>query len=138
MATAGIFNGTNLNLKLATLPIAHATSCEISFSHSPREITSKDSGGVTERAPGKKDTTISADALYAEDHGGTKTGISVLFTAWKNRTKLAFDFTSGVTGDKKYTGDCYITDLSANAGVEENATFSISLAVDGAVTQGTS
>jgi hypothetical protein len=138
MATAGIFNGTDLKVYIVDTtdkPIAHATSCEISFTHSPRECTTKDSGGDTDRLPGKRDCTISVEALYAEDvANATKRGIIELFTALKNGTALSLKFSTKASGDKIYAVTGYLTDLSINAGTEENASYSATFAGSGAFT----
>lgn len=148
MATSGIFNGTDLNIFIDRgaivleewvedwQPIAHATSCELSLSHSPRDTSTKDSAGETERAPGKLDWSISADALYAIDYTDSE-GMTELFDAIENNEKLKIKFSSEVVGDQEYDGEGYVTDLSLNAGVEENASYSVSIAGTGALTKTT-
>lgn len=133
MATTGIFNGTDLNIYLGGEPIAHATSCEVSFSHSPREATTKDSGGDTDRLPGKRDWNMTAEALYANDYGSSKLGIIELFNALKAGTELTAVFKSATAGDKTFTGAVLITDLSVNAGTEENVSYSVSFSGNGAI-----
>lgn len=145
MATAGIFNGTNLNVYLVQIedevevlyPLAHATSCEISFTHSPREATTKDSAGDTARLPGKRDWSLSTEALFALDYATAddKSGITELYAALKVGTKLKVKFTSNIIGDYEFNGYCYLSDISVNAGVEENASYSASFAGTGAITR---
>lgn len=145
MATAGIFNGTNLNVYLvATVeeeevlyPLAHATSCEISFTHSAREATTKDSGGDTQRLPGKRDWSLSTEALFALDYDtpDDRTGITELYAALKAGTKLLVKFTSNILGDYEFNGYCYLSDISVNAGLEENVSYSASFSGTGAITR---
>lgn len=138
MATTGIFNGTKLNIYMndsgTYKPIAHATSCEISFTHSPRETTTKDSGGDTERAAGARDWSMSVEALFAQDYAGTKRGSLELLIALRHGIELEVRFSSEVSGDRRFAGKCYITDLSVNAGVEENVSYSASFSGSGAIT----
>jgi predicted secreted protein len=132
--TAGIFNGTDLKVYVEGLPIAHATSCELSVTHSPREATTKDSAGDTARLPGKRDWSMSCDALYAEVYDDTEvTGFLELVAAIKAGTKLTLEFKTDVVGDQIYTGEAYLTDLNINAGTEENASYTASFAGTGAI-----
>lgn len=138
-ATTGIFNGTALNIYILDggtyKAIAHAQSCEISFTHSLRETTSKDSGGDTERLPGKRDWSMTVEALFALDYAtATKRGVNELFDALKAGTPLTARFTNENSGDKRFQGTVYLTDLAVNAGVEENASFNASFAGSGAIT----
>lgn len=138
-ASTGIFNGTDFNVYLfdtTDKPIAHATSAEISFSHSPREATTKDSGGDTDRLPGKRDWSVSVEALHANTETG-KQGFAEIFSALKNGTALTVTFTNQNAGDKEYTGTVYVTDCSLNAGVEENMTMSASFSGSGPITEAT-
>jgi predicted secreted protein len=128
--TTGIINGTDLNIYLTVggtdKPIARATSCELSVSMNLRDATTKDSGGDAERLPGLAEWSVSVDALYSEDYAATKQGMTELFTALKTGAKVAVVFSTQQTGDKSYKGDAYVSDLSLNAGTEENATYSAS------------
>jgi len=136
-ATTGIFNGTDLNIYIDGAtddPIAHAQSCEISFTQELRDVTTKDSAGDTERLPGKRDWSMSVEALFALDYAATKTGATELFDALKAGTKLAIKFTNANSGDKEFLGSCYISDLSLNAGVEETVSYSASFVGDGPIT----
>jgi len=130
--TAGIFNGTNLKVYVAGAVVARATSCELSISSNLRDATTKDSGGDAERLPGLREWSLSTDALYSEDYTGA--GVDELFAAIKNGTKLAVKFSTNNIGDHEYAGNAYVTDLSMNAGTEENATYSASFQGTGAIT----
>ena len=72
MATTGVFNGTNLLVKviadggtLAT--IGHTTSCSMSLTHDLPEATTKDSSGYAEFISGIRGGTISFEGLVAYD-----------------------------------------------------------------------
>jgi predicted secreted protein len=129
--TTGIFNGTNLKVYVAGNVVARATSCELSISSNLRDATTKDSGGDAERLPGLREWSLSTDALYSEDYSGA--GVDEIFAAIKNGTKLAVKFSSNNVGDHEYAGDAYVTDMSLNAGTEENATYSASFQGTGAI-----
>jgi hypothetical protein len=132
--TTGIINGTDLKVFIEGLPVAHSTSCELSLTHSPRESTTKDSGGDTARLPGKRDWSLSCDSLYAEVYDDEeKTGFLELVAAIKAGTKLALEFKTDVVGDQIYSGNAYLTDLNINAGTEENASYTASFAGTGAI-----
>jgi len=48
MATTGVFNGTNLLLKVEGDTIGHTTSCSLTISHDLPDATTKDSNGFSE------------------------------------------------------------------------------------------
>jgi len=137
--STGIFNGTDFKVYLLDTtdkPIAHATSCEISITHSPREATTKDSGGDTDRLPGKRDWSVSVEALHANTETG-KQGFAEIFTALKAGSELTITFGNANAGDTEYSGNVYVTDCSLNAGVEENMTMSASFSGSGALAAAT-
>lgn len=147
MATQGIFNGTNLNVYImvvipATDPIeyedisvAHATSCEISFTHSAREVLTKDSGGDTQRLPGLRDWSLSCEALYANDYSEVtdRKGMTEIYASLKTGQKVKLKFSSAEVGDHEFEGEGFVDNISLNAGLEENASYSASFAGTGAI-----
>jgi hypothetical protein len=44
---------------------------------------------------------------------------------------------SAITGDKKYSGSALLTNLKRTAGLEDNATFTVSFEGTGALTEAT-
>ncbi len=129
--------GTSDPVEYEQQPVAHATSCEVSFTHSAREVLTKDSGGDTGRLPGLRDWSLSCEALYANDYNDgiadDRQGMTELYTALKNGDKLMVKFSSEVQGDYEFEGHVFLTDLSMNAGMEENASYSASFAGTGAI-----
>lgn len=142
MATVGPINGTLLTLyrQVGTsyVKLGHSTTCSFDASHSPRSITSQDSGGFDEALEGLRSATISISGFRADD---ATEGVAEYMTALLSATdrgSVTWQFTTNETGDNVYSGDAYITSISeSNSGPEETATFDISLQVTGAWTLGT-
>ena len=133
-----IQNATNVVLSATTAagmePIAHCTSASISVSMDLRDSTTKSSDGWQDNLGGLKSWEMSGDAFVEVDPvtDGDKAYLEELYTAWD--TGAAISCTFGMTG-LTFTGDALITSISIDAGVEENATFSISLTGTGEITK---
>ena len=131
-----IQNATNVLLKVTTAsglePIAHCTSASLSVSMDLRDSTSKDSNGFQESLGGLKSFELSGEG-FVEIAGVTgKADSEELFTTMMNGT--AVDCTFGLSG-MTYSGKGIITSFSVDAGVEENATYSITITGTGDLTQ---
>jgi len=141
MASTGVINGTNLRLYVGSTPIAYATSCTLSFSRELRETIHKDQprlwrGQKVNR--GQKSGTLTVEALYNED--GTSNNYETprtLFDALDDGTELSCTVETGVSGDNIYTFSAFCTEYEVTAAVEENATYSASFTITGAVTMST-
>ena len=133
MGTIGSLNGTNMLLYIGGTAIAGSKTCEYQLTHSPRETTTKDDGGVESFAEGKRGWNAKTDGLVILPGSGTT--FSALFAAWKNRTKVSIKFSTEVSGDKYYTGLGYIKDLSQNAPDNASATYSVSFDGTGDMTE---
>tara|TARA_R100001440_G_scaffold61921_3_gene81879 strand:- start:629 stop:1030 length:402 start_codon:yes stop_codon:yes gene_type:complete len=130
-----IQNATDVLLKVTTADgleaIAHSTSASLSMSTELRDSTTKSSGGFQENLGGLKSWELSGDA-FVDIASPTGADIESLWTVWNARTAVTCTFgLSGMT----YTGTAIITSLSIDAGVEENATYSISLTGTGSIAQ---
>ena len=77
-------------------------------------------------------TFYTAFSLVDITDSGDTSEILELFTVWKARAAVAVSF--GATGIL-YTGNALITSISVDGGVEENATYSISLTGTGELKQ---
>jgi len=128
-----IENATNVVLSVTTggslQALAHCTSASISMNMDLRDKTSKSSGGYQESLGGLRSWELSGDA-FVEIGSIAGADIEELWTTWEARAKVAVKF--GASG-MEYTGDALITSISIDAGVEENATYSISLTGTGAL-----
>ncbi len=159
-ANTGIQDGGIAKLMIKAVPTAgvgytvgHIINCSVSYSHDPREITSKTSSlGAKEYAAGLTGWTMSGEAFFAEDltnntvgAGGTVTtgsgnNYSTYFGYLKNRTVIYLHYGSFGTnaGDNVYTGSGYITALNRTSGNQgENETFTVELQGTGALSETT-
>ena len=124
-------NGTLLGVYVGSTLVAHATEGSISLSMDTRDVTTKDSSGMRELLEGTKSGSISVSALYAED---AAYGVEDLMTAWANRTALTVKFSTEVSGDHYWSANAYLTSLEVSASTEDNASYSASFELTGAVT----
>ena len=131
MATTGIMNGTLLGVYVGSTLVAHATEGSISLSMDTRDATTKDSSGYRDLLEGTRSGSISVSALYADD---AAYGVTDLMTAFSNRTTLTVKFSTEVSGDDYWSATCYLTSLEVSAATEDNATYSASFEISGAVT----
>lgn len=138
MATTGIFNGTDLLLKVGSagseVTIGHTTSCSISFSHDLPEATTKDSSGWAEFISGVRGGTISFDGLVAYDD---TTNAEELAGYIISRTKIAFVFGTAASGDTVYTGEGYLDSVEVSADMEAPVSYSGSITITGAISTST-
>ena len=130
-----IQNATDVVLSVTTADgleaVAHSTSCSLSVNVDLRDSTTKSSGGWADNLGGLKSWEMSGDA-FVDIAGPTGADEEQLYTVLEARTAVSCTF--GLSG-MLYTGTAIITSISIDAGVEENATFSISLTGTGALVQ---
>lgn len=118
-------------LEVGASKVDKLTTNGISFAMTPRDTSNKDDNGYRTLAPGQKASTLSLEGL----HDPTDTnGFKVLQAAWEADTRLAWKYTSGVSGDREYSGNAYIVGLELGGENEQNETFTCTLEVDGPVT----
>ena len=135
MPTTGVINSTLLKVYVGGTAVTLATDASISITHSPRDITNKDSAGWTELLEGLRGATISTGAMMAYD---SAFAVDDLYAMVSGRTTAVVMFSTEVTGDTFYSGNAYITSLEQNSpGAEDNATYSASFQLTGAITEGT-
>lgn len=128
-----ILNATDCVLSVTTggslQAVAHCTSASLSMNLDLRDSTTKSSSGWQENLGGLKSWEMSGDA-FVEIGSITGADIEELWVTWEARTEVAVKF--GASG-MEYTGNAIITSISIDSGVEENATYSISLTGSGAL-----
>lgn len=133
-----IQNATDVVLSITTAtglePIAHCTSASISVNMDLRDSTTKSSEGWQDNLGGLKSWELSGDAFVEVDPAtdGSKAYLEELYDEFVDREAITCTF--GMTG-LTFTGQALITSISIDAGVEENATYSISLTGTGAITK---
>jgi len=117
-----IQNATAVTLSVAGEVMAHATSASLSVSMDLRDSTTKSSAGWSESLGGLKSWEMSGDAFV--DLTSTNASMADCFDALIAGAAVAAVFT---VDSETYTGTALITSVSADAGVEENTSFSVSL-----------
>ena len=137
MATTGVFNGTNLILKVITdggtlAALGHTTSATLSLSVDMPEATSKDSSGFSEVIAGVKSGEISFEGLVAYDDGA---GADEISTYLLGRTKVDWSFATAITGDTLYTGEGFISSCEISAEMESPVSYSGTITCTGAISQ---
>lgn len=139
MPTTGNPNSTLVKIRIGATPVAIAklTDASLSVNGDMRDVSSKDSPGWKEILPGQNSFSLSGGGLV--DYGAAAgANHSALLAAITGKSVLKWEFGSGVTGDPKYSGDCYVTQWeSASPSQEDNTTFQFSLEGTGALTVGT-
>ena len=105
-------------------PIGYSTSATLTTNNELRDITNKDSGGLAQYAPGLKTFEITTDALqdFTQDEDFDR-NLDDLQTGDSVFVRFSERFTGGT--DIAYAGYVKVTSISMDAGVEENATFSV-------------
>jgi predicted secreted protein len=139
MPTTGVFNGTNLILKVITdggtlVTLGHTTSATLSLSNDMPEATSKDSSGFQEVIAGVMSGEISFEGLVAYDDSA---GADEISTYLLGRTKVDWSFSTATTGDTLYSGEGFISSCEVSAEMESPVSYSGTITCTGTITQGT-
>ena len=138
MATTGVFNGTDLLLKLTdgtsiatSTIIGHSTSCSLSLSNDLPEATTKDSSGFQEVIAGVKSGEISFEGLIAYDDDANPVDFADILIA---RRAVTWTFGTADAADTVYTGSGFLSSVEMSAEMESPATYSGSITINGAIT----
>jgi predicted secreted protein len=137
MATLNVLNSTLMAWYSGGTPtkIAHTNSAKISYKHDVRNIDTKDTAGWQEFLEGMRGCTGEVSGLIAFDdtNGGT-----ALLSSLTGRTTIDLVFKTGVTGDKTFTGEAYVTSWEIDSPDQEsNVTYSASFTFTGPVVMAT-
>lgn len=103
------------------------------------EIITKDVGGgqswrqVTGRM---KSATITANGLVFYNTSAGQINTKELFDYFDGDAKVDWQWTTGVQGDPVYSGMGVVTNFSESAASDEEATWDLTIEVDGAITKG--
>ena len=130
MATSGVFNGTNLLVKVGGTVIGHTTSCTLSISHDIADATTKDSEGWSEGISGLRSGEISFDGLV--DYSDANSVID-LISLVSSRSKVTCVFGTAATGDTIYTAQGFIASIEQTGEMEAAVTFSGSITLTGEI-----
>ena len=123
-------NATAVTLSIGGEVMAHATSCSLSVNADLRDKTSKSSSGWSESLGGLRSWEMSGDAFV--DIAATDASLADCFDFIVAGVSTTVVFT---VDSQTYTGSGFITSVSADAGVEESATFSVSITGTGTLTK---
>lgn len=137
MPTTGTILAKSFRLYTGGTPAAITcqVNASISLSTEMFDTTCKDSSAWSEQLPGTKSWTASGSGNLAFD---ATNGWSQLFAAWTNQTVVAIVFQNAVTGDKKYSGNTYISSLTLTSdGNDAAVTFDFELTGTGALAEAT-
>ena len=134
MATTGKFNGTDILVYVDGVAVAHATSHSLNINADMIDATTKSSAGWKDILPGLRDWSIDCEGLVAYD---AAEGFSEAFADINSRTQVVVKFSTEETGDKRYTGNAYVSSLSSSAPLEDVVTYSLSFTGDGALSEET-
>jgi Phage tail tube protein len=137
MATLSVVNSKLFAIYTGGTPtkIARLTNVEVTMTHEPRDISSKDDSPWTAALEGPLSWEASGESLVAWDDTN---GADTMTTSITNRTLLTVVFTTDVTGDKKFSGSAYLTNFTITSPeTETNVTCSFSMMGVGELVKGT-
>lgn len=143
-----ISNATDVVIQVSTdttegnlQTVAHCTSASLSLTRDLRDSTTKSSEAWSESLAGLKSWELSGDGFVElldtvndyDPYAGSDQdlmGYTKLYDLWQAGTNVYVKFGSSGAGNH-YDGQGFISSLSAEGGVEENATFSITITGSG-------
>lgn len=115
--------------------IAYATDGSLSITHSPRAITSKDSGGWEESLEGIRAWSGSATFWYVSDHSAAYTMQDFFESTMVNRSTIYAAFKTSNVDDTTYGGNVYIESIEVSSSAQEdNVSVTVSFKGTGAIT----
>ena len=142
MATNGVINGTKFGVYVAGTKIAYATSASISMNHNLRDTSTKDSSGWRDQLEAQRDWEVSVEGMliFVDGSGGAISNLTMneLYSTYiASRTEFTLMFSTEESGDIKWSGQAFLTSLSADTPNEDSSTWSGSFSGTGALTQAT-
>jgi len=135
----GILNGTNINIYIdedntgTLVPIANATSGNISINQSLRDASNKDDAPWAVNLEGQLDWSVSVEALMK--FSDSNYDVREIYSILENRGAVMVAFSTEEVGDTFYRGFARVASLSMDAPLEDNATISAELTGSGALSQ---
>ncbi len=110
-----IQRGESVTLKVDSTAIECVTQADFSSSAAEIDVTCKNTAGTTATEVGAITTTFTVSGNYTEGTGSND-DFHTLYTAHANRDTVEAKWGGVDTGDKTYTADCKILEISASAG----------------------
>ena len=118
--------------------VDNITDCSISVSSEMKDTSVKEDGGFRAVLPGRVSATVNFTAYFEE---AATTGYVQIMPFQLAGTKLDAKFTQMIgtattenTGDHAFSFEAYVVSCDLNGGVEDTATYSVSLEVVGTIT----
>jgi len=122
----------------APVMVENITDCSISVSSEMKDTSVKEDGGFRAVLPGRVSATVNFTAYFEE---AATNGYVQIMPFQLAGTKLDAKFTqmigTGTTenpGDHAFSFEAYVVSCDLNGGVEDTATYSVSLEVVGTIT----
>jgi predicted secreted protein len=122
----------------APVMVDNITDCSISVSSEMKDTSVKEDGGFRAVLPGRVSATVNFTAYFEE---AATTGYVQIMPFQLAGTKLDAKFTQMLgtattenTGDHAFSFEAYVVSCDLNGGVEDTATYSVSLEVVGTIT----
>ena len=135
--TAGTVISGKIGIYTGSTPaiIGCLTNVSLKVTNDMRDITCKDSYQWFDALPGQKSWEMSADGNFAYDATNGATG---LYTTMLADTAIPVVFQTSVTGDKKWSGNAYLSSWEIDAqGTNANATYKLTFKGVGTLTMAT-
>lgn len=138
MPTTGVFNGTDLIVKVDDKKIGHATSASFTVNADLPDATTKDSSGWAENIHGLRSFSVSGDGLvdYSDD-GTTTQGAVSIRDLILDRTSVTLYWGTETTGDTIYTASAKCASIEETAEMESPVSYSFEFTGSGAITKAT-
>lgn len=133
MATAR-HKGNDVTLSINGSPIAHTQSATLTINQEQLDATGKDDSRWKKNIVGDRDYELSVENLVDFT---SSMGLDNLADMIDNGASADFEFTTGDTGDIKYTGTVNLSTLEYNANHNEVSGYSGTLVGTGALTKTT-
>lgn len=135
MPTTGTVLAKNMKIYVGATAITCQLNASISQSTNMFQTTCKDSAANSSFLPGAKEWTISGSANFSFD---ATYGYEELWDLWDAQTTVTPIFQTGVTGDLKWSGSSYISELNATSdGVDAAVEYDVSFQGTGTLTKAT-
>lgn len=135
MPTTGTVLAKNMKIYVGATAITCQLNASISQSTNMFQTTCKDSAANSTFLPGAKEWTISGSANFSFD---ATYGYEELWDLWDAQTTVTPIFQTGVTGDLKWSGSSYISELNATSdGVDAAVEYDVSFQGTGTLTKAT-
>ena len=122
----------------APVMVDNITDCSISVSSEMKDTSVKEDGGFRAVLPGRVSATVNFTAYF---EAAATTGYVQIMPFQLAGTKLDAKFTQMIgtataenTGDHAFSFEAYVVSCDLNGGVEDTATYSVSLEVVGTIT----